>query len=313
MRMGIKYLLPVFLLLITSPIFAQEQGEEIEKDIKFEAKAPEKAYAGEQFRLVYTLINADVSEINFPENIKGFDIIYGPSRSSSQSTQIIGGKKTSTSSVSFMYILSASKAGKYKLPEVTVEVNGKKYKTGQPQIEIISSGNKNENDRTGNSRRKQDNKQSKKKYEIKDKDAFIKTIVEEEEIDGEKVFEVSLRLYLGENTDISGISSISAFKEPDFSKFRILNSWTPDRRMAKIKDDGKIYYAADIRKYLLLPKQSGKIDIDGGHFDLILSIKTGEVEQTFFGPVEKEVEIKKTIEIQPFTIDAGLVGDWHAI
>jgi len=307
----LKYILPLFLFFVTSSILAQEQEQEDEKEIKFEVKAPEKAYIGERFRIIYTLTNADVSDINFPEKIKGFDIIYGPSKSSSHSTQVIGGETTSTSSVSFMFILTPTETGKYKLPEVEVEVKGKKYKSERPQIEVISTGNNSGKNKTESSRKKQDNRQNKKKQEIKDQDAFIKAIVEEEEIDGEKVFDVTLRLYVTDN--ISGISRISSSKEPDFSAFQIAGRGTSDRRMYRTEYEGKSYYTADIRQYILIPKRSGKVDIDGGSFNIVFRIKTGEVEQSFFGPVEKEVEVEKTLEIDPFSINAGLVGDWHAI
>lgn len=305
----LKYISLLFFFCITSSLFAQGQEEQ---EIKFETDSPEKIYAGERFRLIYKLTNADVSDIDFPKNIKGFEIIYGPSKSSSYSSYVTGGKTTSTSVVSFTVILLPTETGKYKLPEVTIEVKGKKYKAKPSQIEVVPAEGKTGKNRTESPQnKKKDNRQNKKEQEITDKDAFIKAHIEQSTVDDEKIFEVTLRLYFTDK--ISGISRIPGYREPDFSAFRIVGRGSSDRRIFRTEYDGKQYYAVDIHQFVLIPKRSGKINIDGGSFDIVFLIKTGEVEQSFFGPVEKEIEVNKTIKTESFSIDAGLAGNWQTV
>ena len=52
------------------------------------AKAPASVGVGSQFRLQYTVNSADVNGHPQIGNIAGFDIVYGPAVSTSQSVQI---------------------------------------------------------------------------------------------------------------------------------------------------------------------------------------------------------------------------------
>ncbi len=316
MRVELRYIL-IFLLSVSSGfVIAQERDKNNElnaekKEVKLEVTAPEQVRVGEQFRLVFNLMNAEASEIDFPDKIKGFDIVYGPALSTSSTTQVIKGKRTSYTMVSFSYFLVANETGKLRIPEASVTVKGKKYTAECPQIEVLSSGNRNEPAKRGKKGTPEN------RMEIKDKDAFIQAIVDNQDIDGQKIIEVTLRVFVSDRINIAGIYyDRSATREPDFSGFEVIGSWTSsqDGNMFKTEYNGKNYYAADIRKFQLLPKRSGKVEIeDGGQVDVVFGIKTGEVEQSFFGTMEKQVEVRKTLTVKPFTIDAGLVGDWQSL
>ena len=88
-------------ILITSVLGAWADG-----NVTFTASAPDVVVSGDQFRLTYTVNTHKVRDFRAP-NIKGFDVLMGPSRSQQSSTQIINGNVTSTSSITFTYILMA--------------------------------------------------------------------------------------------------------------------------------------------------------------------------------------------------------------
>jgi hypothetical protein len=90
-------------ILITSVLGAWADG-----NVTFTASAPDVVVSGDQFRLTYTVNTHKVRDFRAP-NIKGFDVLMGPSRSQQSSTQIINGNVTSTSSITFTYILMADK------------------------------------------------------------------------------------------------------------------------------------------------------------------------------------------------------------
>ena len=92
-------------ILITSVLGAWADG-----NVTFTASAPDVVVSGDQFRLTYTVNTHKVRDFRAP-NIKGFDVLMGPSRSQQSSTQIINGNVTSTSSITFTYILMADKEG----------------------------------------------------------------------------------------------------------------------------------------------------------------------------------------------------------
>ena len=72
--------------------------------VSFTASAPDAVAVGDQFRLSYTVTTQKVRDFRAP-SMKGFDVLMGPSRSQQSSVQMINGQTTSTSSITFTYIL----------------------------------------------------------------------------------------------------------------------------------------------------------------------------------------------------------------
>ena len=62
-------------ILITSVLGAWADG-----NVTFTASAPDVVVSGDQFRLTYTVNTHKVRDFRAP-NIKGFDVLMGPSRS----------------------------------------------------------------------------------------------------------------------------------------------------------------------------------------------------------------------------------------
>lgn len=111
-----------FLLLM---VIASLQGFAAEQP-RLTADAPDVVVSGDQFRLVFTVNSQDIKDFRAP-SISGFDVLMGPSRSQQSNIQIINGKRTSSSSTAFTYILMAGKEGTYTIPAASIEVDGKRY------------------------------------------------------------------------------------------------------------------------------------------------------------------------------------------
>ena len=94
-------------------------------NIQFTMEAPEVIAIGEQFRLGFT-INEQGSDLQLPD-LSNFDVLMGPSTSSSTSMQYINGKTTQSSSFSYMFILRAKKEGKFTIRPGSIKVGGKTY------------------------------------------------------------------------------------------------------------------------------------------------------------------------------------------
>ena len=118
-------------ILITSVLGAWADG-----NVTFTASAPDVVVSGDQFRLTYTVNTHKVRDFRAP-NIKGFDVLMGPSRSQQSSTQIINGNVTSTSSITFTYILMADKEGTYTIPGATIVADGQNKTSNSVQIKVL--------------------------------------------------------------------------------------------------------------------------------------------------------------------------------
>ena len=97
----------IALVAVSLQAFADEK-------VSFTASAPDAVAVGDQFRLSYTVTTQKVRDFRAP-SIKGFDVLMGPSRSQQSSMQIINGVSTSTSSITFTYILMATAEGSLSL------------------------------------------------------------------------------------------------------------------------------------------------------------------------------------------------------
>ena len=85
-----------FLLLILTTVYAWA-----DKKATLTAEAPDVVVSGDQFRLTFTVNTQKVKDFRAPSITKGFDVLMGPSRSQQSSTQIINGKVSSSSSITY--------------------------------------------------------------------------------------------------------------------------------------------------------------------------------------------------------------------
>ena len=106
-------------------------------------QAPEVCEVGQRINISYKVDTQDVDDIQVG-NFSGFDLLYGPSTSSQSSFQMINGKTTHSSSLTFTYVLLAKKEGEYKLPAASVKVNGKTIRSGVADITILPASTPNQ-------------------------------------------------------------------------------------------------------------------------------------------------------------------------
>lgn len=109
-----RLLLALFAFAATTLMFAQN----------LVGNAPAQVAVGEQFRLTYTINTQDVSGFragNIPDDL---EVLMGPRQSSQSSFQMINGHTSSSSSITYTYIVLANKAGSYTIPPAQISYIG---------------------------------------------------------------------------------------------------------------------------------------------------------------------------------------------
>ena len=104
-------------------------------EINFNMSAPSIVSVGDQFSLTLVL-NAKGENLRMP-NIDGFDILMGPSVSSSTSMQIINGSVSRSVSYSYTYVLKAKSEGTFTILPASIEVKRKIYQSNSVKIQVI--------------------------------------------------------------------------------------------------------------------------------------------------------------------------------
>ena len=125
-----KKLLLTFTLLVAT--FAYVKADEV----TFTADAPSAVVMGETFRLSYT-VNTHNAKSFRVGNITDFDILSGPNQSSSSSTSIINGKRTSSRTLTFTCILRPKKEGTYTIPAATITAEGEQLTSKELTIKVL--------------------------------------------------------------------------------------------------------------------------------------------------------------------------------
>ena len=284
---SISLYIKIFLLLFIlqcNTLFAQ--------DVIFKASAPKGVVKNEQFRLTYT-VNKEGKELRLPSDMEGFDILFGPSVSSSYSTQIINGKSTSQSSFSYTYILTAPEEGSFTIGPASIVINGSNYKSNSVTINVLPPDKDADKSQSGQSA------SPSSAVEIKNTDAFIRAIVSKNRIYEQEGFMVTFKLYT--TLDVVNFGRIEF---PEFEGFLVEELDIPSNQQLQLEHyNGKNYYTADLRKTLLFPQRSGKMTIPSGRLEMIFSVPSGKKISSFFGMQEVNVDVKKPMITNPVSID----------
>lgn len=88
------------------------------------ASAPSEVAVGEQFRLTYTVNTQDADNFRAGSIPSAFEVLMGPSTSSQSSFTMVNGHTSSSSSITYTYILYAAKNGSFVIPPASVSIGG---------------------------------------------------------------------------------------------------------------------------------------------------------------------------------------------
>lgn len=272
---------------IASLLFLLQSNALFAQDVIFKASAPKGVVKNEQFRLTYT-VNKKGKELRLPSDMEGFNILFGPTVSSSYSTQVINGKSTSQSSFTHTYILTAPEEGSFSIGPASIIVDGSNYKSNSLTINVLPPD-------------KEAQSSSSSSLEIKDSDAFIRAIVSKNRIYEQEGFMVTFKLYTTLN-----VVNYGKIEFPEFEGFLVEElEVAPNQQLQLEHYNGRNYYTADLRKTLLFPQRSGKMTIPSGKLEIMFSVPSGKKTSSFFGMQELNVDVKKPMVTNPVSVDVN--------
>ncbi len=229
-------------------------------DNSFTAKASTtNAQVGEQIQITFTLNST--SGKNFqPPSFKGFTVLAGPSRS--MSTQIINGQVSS--SLSFIYILSADVAGTYTIEPAKITVDGKVLSSNSITISVSKSAPQNAAKQPSSEK-----SLGEQANEIIRNNLFIRLVIDKSQAYLGETIVATYKLYVHPNLNIV---NISVPKMPSFNGF-----WTQDFGIKELKFtteniNGVPYRVADLKQVVLIPQQVGNLPIDPMEIEFVVRL-----------------------------------------
>ena len=260
-----KLLALIILLMTTQAVLADE--------VTFTAQAPTGVVRGERFRITYRLSDATPKQFRAPD-MKGLSVLAGPSTSTSQSTSIVNGKVTTTSSYTYTFIVVAEEEGEYKLDGATVTVGKETYTSNGLTIKVLppdssqpqQSQQSQTTQRGGNSQQSQSRQSG--NDEIGPNDLFMLATVDKTTVYEQEALLLTFKVYCSPSLELSSLSN----NMPDLKNFHVQEVELPRRKELQLERyNGRNYQTLVWSQYVLFPQQSGELEIPATTFEGVIS------------------------------------------
>lgn len=294
---AMRKLIFLFILLLSGAnVFADNK-------VSFTASAPDVVVSGDQFRLTYTVTTQKVKDFRAP-SIKDFDVLMGPTRSQQSSTQIINGKMTSSSSITFTYILMAGKEGNFNIPGASIVADGNNMVSNSVNIKVLPPDQANGIDNnsgsgarsSGSSSRSQSSSTS-----VSNQDIFMVASASKTKVYEQEALLLTYKIYT-----LVDLREVNNVKMPDFKGFHSQEVSLPrDKQYSMEHYNGRNYRTITLRQYVLFPQQSGKLEIPSARLDagIVKAVRSADPFDTFFNGGSNYVTVNKPLATPKLTID----------
>lgn len=265
-------------------------------------EAPDVVAADEQFNVTFIIEGEnEPSDFRWSEG-DDFQLVWGPQQGRSTSLRIINGKKTKSSQFTYTYILLPKKTGKFMLPEAVAKIKGKEIVSPATAVEVVSNG-ASSSPGAGASSGASSGRSAASQSGISDDDIFMRfTFSRTKVVVGEPVT-ATLKLY--QRTNIAGFENV---RFPAFDGFWSQEVEAPTNIEFKRESyNDMIYNTALLRKFVLIPQQSGIMTIDPAELVCLVNVRvsSGGPASIFDGFFDEYRTIRKRVSTPSFKIEVS--------
>ncbi len=257
------------------------------------ANAPSKVMTGENFRLTYTVNTQNASDFRMGKVPDALEIITGPYTSQQSSFQMVNGHTSSSSSITYTFIICANKNGTYTIPPAHVSAGGKDVQS-QP-VKITVSGTAQS---TNGAPRMHDDHDDQPQLRsagshITGNDLFIKVSASKSRVHEQEPVLLTYKVYtLVELTYLEG-------NMPDLTGFHTQEIPLPQQKSYHVETvNGRPYRCVTWKQYVMYPQVTGKLEIPSITFDGTVIQQNRDVDpfEAFFNGGSGYVEVKRSIK-----------------
>ena len=251
--------------------------------------APSHVGVNEQFRLTYTVNTQNVSDFRAGDIPEGLEVLIGPNRSMQSSYQMINGHTSSSSSITYTYIVSATKNGTFTIPPAHVVVGGKSIASNSLTVKVSGTAS------SARQQRQQDDEGGEMRdagSQISGSDLFIKVSANKSRVYEQEPILLTYKVYtLVSLTQLRG-------DMPDLKSFYSQEVDLPQQKSFSIERvNGRPYRTCTWSQYVMFPQMTGKLKIPSISFEGIVVQQNRSVDpfEAFFNGGSGYVEVKKKI------------------
>ncbi len=215
-----------------------------------------------------------------------FQLVWGPQRGTSSSVSWVNGKRTSSSQTTYTYVLMPRSTGTFQLPAATATLKGERISSRRVSIQVVGNGSQSSGGQQGSSVQAQQNDRSAQQAQtgsVAGEDIFMRLTLSKNKVVVGETINATLKLY--HRVNIAGFEDA---KFPTFNGFWSQEVQAPSNIEFHRENVGdKIYDAAVLRSWTLIPQQAGEITIDPAELVCLVNVRarrnsSGSIFDSFF-------------------------------
>lgn len=242
---------------------------------------PRAVTEGRKFNLTIRLKNGE-GKPKAPE-IPNCNLLYEGGSSTQQSITFSGGRQESLLIIDYTYVYQALKAGTVTIPAVSVNSGGKQLTSNSVQLTILPP---DKNEAPQGQQGGAQYPQHAEDIKVSPEDMFIRVHLNRTQVYEQEPIVATVKIYSKLN-----ISAFRTLNQPTFEGF-FSEELPVSHEPAYEHINGNNYTSLELRKVILYPQKTGKLNIESGKYELTLvqyitrQIGFGFVDRV---PVEKPV------------------------
>ncbi len=297
-----------FILLLTVALLALAG---VAQQTTFSLVPPRNVVQGRNFALTFRLADGEGNPPSAPE-LKGCTLLYGPAMSTMQSTQIVNGRMSTSSSIDYSFTYRADTPGTVDVPEVSISSGGKTLRSRAASFQILPADQPQGQQQAQPGQRQParvDDPTTQTPGSVSPSDLLVRVSFSKNTVYEQEPVVATIKVYTKYD-----ISSFLTTTQPAFEGF--LCEELPVNLETSIEHyNGQNYHTAVLKRLLLYPQKAGKLSVNSGKYDVTI-VQYETVNMGFFRtqrPVEKEITTSSnatslTVKALPEPKPAGFNG-----
>ncbi len=260
---------------------------------------PSKVSKGENFKLIYTIDTQTATDFRVGNIPDALEVITGPYTSSQVSYQVVNGHANSTASITYTFILCASKTGTFTIPAAGVTVSGKRISSRAAKVTV--SGESQSKNGAPKMHGEENDAPSLRDAgtPISGSDLFIKVSANKQRVHEQEPILLTYKVYtLVDLTQLEG-------KMPDLNGFHIQEIPMPQQKSFHVETvNGRSYRCVTWSQYVLYPQMTGKLEIPSITFTgtVVQVNRNIDPYEAIFNGGSGYIEVKRDIKAPGLTV-----------
>ena len=261
--------------------------------------APSRVSTGENFRLSYTVNTQNASDFHVGDVPDELEVITGPYTSQQSSYQMVNGHTSSSSSITYTFIICANKPGTYTIPPASVHAGGKTVTSAAAKITVVGAAAN-----SGGAPRMHDDNDNQNTMrsagsKVSGNDLFIKVSANKSRVHEQEPVLLTYKVYtLVDLYQLEG-------DMPDLTGFHTQEIPLPQQKSYHVENvNGRPYRCVTWSQYVMYPQMTGKLEIPSITFNGTVVQQNRNVDpfEAFFNGGSGYVEVKRSIKAPGLTI-----------